>query len=294
MEKTHNNAAWFLVVPAILVLGFVGLIPLLTIINFSFFDLFTIEDRYWVGTEWYASIIGSARFINSFFRSLLFSTIILLIEIPLGIAIALAMPRKGVFVPICLIAISMPLLVPWNLIPPMWTSLLNTDTGLLGRALTSLGFVIDWKFDPIQTWFALVTLDVWHWTSLVVILSYSSLTTIPQPYYQAAAIDGASRWQVLRFIQLPKMSGVLLMALLLRFVDSFMIYTEAFRFNAGGPRNATMFLAVDLGEEISSFNYGPSAARSVLFFIIVLTVAWAFQTIRNAGETAGETVGEKS
>jgi glycerol transport system permease protein len=287
MDKKHDNAAWFLVLPAILVLGFVGIIPLLTIINFSFFDLFTIQDRYWVGTEWYTEILNSARFVNSFLRSLLFSSVVLLVEIPLGIAIALALPRQGIFVPILLIAISMPLLVPLNLIPSMWTSLLNTNTGILGRFLTNLSLVIDWKFDPIQTWIALIIMDAWHWTSLVVILCYSSLSTIPQPYYQAAAIDGASSWQVFRFVQLPKMSGVLLMAVLLRFVDSFMIYTEAFKFNAGGPHNATLFLAVDLGEEISAFNYGPSAARSVLLFIIVLSVAWAFQTIHRLRQTDG-------
>jgi glycerol transport system permease protein len=55
-----------------------------------------------------------------------------------------------------------------------------------------------------------------------------------------------------------------------------MIYTEAFPINAGGPDGATMFLAVDLGEEIKAFNYGPSAARSVIYFLIVLIVAYSF------------------
>lgn len=119
-------------------------------------------------------------------------------------------------------------------------------------------------------------MDVWHWTSLVVILCYGALTTIPATQYQAAAIDGASPWQVFRFIQLPKMYHVLLMAILLRFMDLFMIYTEAFPINAGGPNNSTMFLAVDLGEEIKAFNYCPSAARSVLYFLIFLSVSWAF------------------
>jgi glycerol transport system permease protein len=122
----------------------------------------------------------------------------------------------------------------------------------------------------------LIAMDVWHWTSLVVILCYGALTTIPTAHYQAAAIDGARPWRVFRFIQFPKLQHVLLMAVLLRFMDSFMIYSEAFPINAGGPDGATMFLAVDLGEDIKAFNYGPSAARSVLYFLIVLTVAWAF------------------
>ncbi|MFK7854876.1 MAG: carbohydrate ABC transporter permease [Granulosicoccus sp.] len=276
--KVANNKAWWLTLPAVAVLFFVGVIPLMTIINYSFHDIFTLPDKHWIGFEWYADIIRSERFHNSFFRSLSFSFIVLAIEIPLGIAIALSMPRKGIGVSICLVFFALPLLVPWNMIPIMWLSMFNAETGVVAKALAFLGVSVNWKLNPVHTWIVIVVMDVWHWTSLVVILCYSSLSTISAPFYQAAAIDGANRWQVFRYVQLPKMHGVLLMALLLRFMDSFMIYTEAFRINAGGPRNATMFLAIDLGEEIAAFNYGPSAARSIVYFLIVLSVAWAFKT----------------
>ena len=85
-------------------------------------------------------------------------------------------------------------------------------------------------------------MDVWHWTPLVVLLCYAGLRAIPDAYYQAAAIDGASPWAVFRFIELPKLRGVLLIAVLLRFMDSFMIYTEPFVLTGGGPGNATTFL----------------------------------------------------
>jgi len=278
MGKVADNKAWFLVLPAVLMLTIVGVIPLITVFNSSFFDIFTEQSRFWVGTEWYIEILRSSRFAASFGRSLLFSAIILMIEIPLGIAIALALPKKGIAVPISLVVVSLPLLVPWNIIPIIWTGFLHTESGFLGQFLAGLGVDFNWKFNPVHTWSALILMDVWHWTSLVVLLCYSSLTTITGPYYQAAAIDGASRWQVFRYIELPKLNRVLMMAFLLRFMDSFMIYTEAFRFNAGGPHNATMFLAVDLGEDIAAFNYGPAAARSVIYFVLILTVTWAFNT----------------
>ena len=82
-------------------------------------------------------------------------------------------------------------------------------------------------------------MDVWHWTSLVVLLAYAGLISIPDAYYQAAKIDGASRWAVFRYIQLPKMKRVLTIAILLRFMDSFMIYTEPSVLTGGGPGNAT-------------------------------------------------------
>ncbi|PYG28855.1 carbohydrate ABC transporter membrane protein 1 (CUT1 family) [Pelagimonas varians] len=274
--KDRTQTGWLFVLPSVLILSLIGLVPLLTVVNYSFFEIFILDARFWVGTEWYAEIIGSGRFWASFGRSLLFSTMILCVQIPLGIAIALCIPKRKIWVGITLAVLALPLLVPWNMIPSLWLSLLNPETGLLGRILPYLGWPDNWKLSAQHTWAVIVVMDVWHWTSLVVILCYSALATIPQSYYQAAAIDGAGPWQVFRHIQLPKLHHVLLMAVLLRFMDSFMIYTEAFPINAGGPNGATMFLAVDLGEDIKAFNYGPSAARSVIYFLIVLTVAWMF------------------
>jgi glycerol transport system permease protein len=285
--KNRDNTGWFFVLPAMLVLCLVGLIPLITVVNYSFFEIFILDARFWVGTEWYVEIIRSDRFWASFGRSSLFSVLILTIQIPLGIAIALCIPRGKFWVGLTLSLIALPLLVPWNMIPSLWLSLLNPDSGILGRLMLYVGWSTDWKLSATQTWMVLITMDVWHWTGLVVILCYGALTTIPTSHYQAAAIDAAGPWQVFRFIQLPKLYHVLLMAILLRFMDSFMIYTEAFPINAGGPNGATMFLAVDLGEEIKAFNYGPSAARSVLYFLIVLTVSWAFSKAQDRLDRTG-------
>ena len=279
--KDRNNTGWMFVLPAVLLLSLVGLIPLITVINYSFFEIFILDQRFWVGTEWYSEIISSGRFWSSFGYSLLFSTLALSIQIPLGVAISVCIPRQQVWVGLTLAVVALPLLVPWNMIPSLWLSLLDPDTGIFGRIMAAYGWSADWKLSVAQTWAVIIAMDTWHWTSLVVILCYSALTTIPASYYQAADIDGAGPWQVFRHIQLPKLQHVLLMAILLRFMDSFTIYTEAFPINAGGPDGATMFLAVDLGEDIKAFNYGPSAARSVLYFLIVLTVAWLFIKAQN-------------
>lgn len=287
--KTQDSSGWVFVAPAMVIMGLVGLVPLLTVVNYSFFEIFILESRFWVGLEWYTEIIRAQRFWSSFGRSTLFSALILLIQIPLGIAIALCIPRGKFWVGITLALVALPLLVPWNMIPSLWLSLLNPETGILGRILPNLGWPDDWKLSAPHSWAVIVAMDVWHWTSLVVILCYSALTTIPAAYYQAAAIDGASPWQVFRHIQLPRLLNVLLMAILLRFMDSFMIYTEAFPINAGGPDGATLFLAVDLGEEIKAFNYGPSAARSVIYFLIIVSVAWLFSKAQGKLDRAGAT-----
>lgn len=274
MVKSANNRAWIFVVPSLLLLGFVAVVPLIMVVNYSFHDIITLQSKVWVGFEWYKEIINSARFWESLGRSLLFSAIILIIEIPLGIAIALSIPKKGGLVAVCLVSMSLPLLVPWNMIAMIWHIFLE----IMGGALSAVGIDFDWKLNALHTWISIVLMDVWHWTSLVVLLCYSSLTTIPAAFYQAAAIDGASRWNVFRYIELPKMKSVLLMAILLRFIDSFMVYVEPFRLNAGGPRSSTTFLAMDLGQDVVSYNFSPAAARSIFYFIVILTITWTFKT----------------
>jgi glycerol transport system permease protein len=272
--KSTNNRAWFLVIPALLLLGFVAVIPLLMVVDFSLHDVFIITSKVWVGLEFYIKVLSSSRFWESFGRTLFFSAIILFTEIPLGIAIAVSMPKKGAMVAVCLVFMSLPLLVPWNMIPMIWTGVLN----ILEKSLATIGIDFNWKLNAFHTWIAIVLMDVWHWTSLVVFLCYSSLTTIPAAFYQTAAIDGASRWDVFRYIELPKMRGVLLMAILLRFMDSFMIWTEIYYLNAGGPLTWTMFLGIDLGEEVLAFDYSPAATRGVIYFIIIVAVSWMFKT----------------
>jgi glycerol transport system permease protein len=285
--KLYDNRAWFLVLPALVIVTFVGILPLIAVTNYSFQDLFSLNNPYWVGVDWYRNIVTSERFYASLGRSFLFSAIVLSIQLPLGIWIALLLQRSNQFVvSTVLVLITVPLVVPWNMIPVIWLNFINPNAGLAGKMLTWLGAGFDYKFNALHTWIVLVVMDTWHWLGLVVVLAYAGISSIPPAYYQAAAIDAASPWQVFRFIQLPKMKTVLSMAVLLRFMDSFMIYIEAFRINAGGPDSATAFLSLDLGEEILSFNYGPSAARSMVYFLIVLTVAWTFKAATRTGATA--------
>jgi glycerol transport system permease protein len=114
----------------------------------------------------------------------------------------------------------------------------------------------------------------------VALLCYAGLQSIPDAYYQAARIDGASRWSVFRNIELPKMRRVLLIAVLLRFMDSFMIYTEPFVVTGGGPGNSTTMLSIDLVKiALGQFDLGKAAAMSIVYNIIYLAVCRVFYTI---------------
>ena len=278
--KVQNNKAWLFVLPVLVLVAISAIIPLMTVVNYSVQDSFGNNEFFWVGTEWFQELLRSERFYNALQRTLLFSGLVLLIEIPLGIAIALAMPKKGIGVSVCLVLMALPLLIPWNVVGTIWQVFSRVDIGLLGYSLSNLGIDYNYTQDVFDAWVTLIIMDVWHWTSLVVLLCYSGLVAIPEVYYQAARIDGASRWSVFRYIQLPKIKRVLLIAVLLRFMDSFMIYTEPFVVTGGGPGNSTTFLSIDLVQmAVGQFDLGPAAAMSLVYFLIILLLCWVFYTV---------------
>ncbi|MGK9284304.1 carbohydrate ABC transporter permease [Sinorhizobium meliloti] len=288
MEKTWNNKAWFMVLPVLVLVAFSAVIPLMTVVNYSVQDTFGNNEFFWAGTDWFLDVLESDRFWDALTRNLIFSAIILAIEIPLGIVIALNMPKRGIGVPICLVLMALPLLIPWNVVGTIWQVFGRVDIGLLGRTLASLGINYNYVQNPLDAWVTLIVMDVWHWTSLVVLLCYAGLVSIPDAYNQAAKIDGASRWSVFRYIQLPKMKRVLLIAFLLRFMDSFMIYTEPFVVTGGGPGNSTTFLSIDLVKTaIGQFDLGPAAALSIIYFLIILLLSWIFYTVMTTSDAQG-------
>jgi glycerol transport system permease protein len=280
MTKTINQKAWFLVLPVFILVAFNALMPLMTVVNYSVQETFGDNVFTWAGVQWFEDVLHSDRFHGALMRQLLFTGIVLAIEIPLGLAVALAMPRKGPWVSVCLILMSLPLLIPWNVVGAIWNIMALPDIGLLGKAINSLGIEYNYTRQPVAAWFTLVLMDVWHWTSLVALLCYAGLVSIPDAYYQAAKVDGARTWAVFRYIQLPKLRHVLTIAVLLRFMDSFMIYTEPQVMTGGGPGSATTFLSIDLVKTaIGQFDLGPAAAMSIIYFLIILAMSWLFYTL---------------
>jgi len=279
MEKTPNQRAWFMVLPVLALVAMNAIVPLMTVVNYSVQEVFYGTYSF-VGPRWFSDVLHSERFHNSLIRQLIFTGTILAIELPLGVAIALAMPRRGFWASVCLVLMSLPLLIPWNVVGAMWNIYALPDIGLLGYGLNWLGIPFDFTQDPAAAWFTVIMMDVWHWTSLVVLLAYAGLQSIDENYYRAAQIDGASRWAVFWYIQLPKMGHVLTIAVLLLFMDSFMIYTEPFVLTGGGPGNTTTFLSIDLVKTaLGEQDLGNAAAVSIVYFLMILLASWLFYTI---------------
>ncbi len=221
MDKTWNNKAWFMVLPVLLLVAFSARHPaddggqLFGAGHVRQQRLLLGRHRLVSRKSWH-----SERFWQAMGRNLIFSAIILVIQIPLGIFIALNMPRTGWGVPICLVLMALPLLIPWNVVGTIWQVFGRIDIGLLGYTLASARLRLQLCQRSLRrlghghrAWMS-GTGRAWSCCSC-----YAGLVSIPDAYYQAAKIDGASRWAIFRYIQLPKMNRVLLIAVLLRFMD---------------------------------------------------------------------------
>jgi glycerol transport system permease protein len=285
MEKPLNNRAWLMVAPVLVLVLFSALLPMMTVVNYSVQDSLGQNQFFWNGDAWFRELLNpsteiGARFSDALLRNLSFSLVTLAIEVPLGIAIALCLPRGGWSVGPLLVIIALPMLIPWNVIGTIWQIFSRADIGLFGAALTGLGIPYNVTQEPISAWCTIVVIDVWHWTPLIILLTYAGLRAIPDAYYQAARIDAASRWATFVNIELPKLQKVLVIAILLRFMQTFMIYTEPFVVTGGGPGSATTFLSIDLVKiALGQVDLGPAAAMSLVYNLITLTICWIFFTI---------------
>jgi glycerol transport system permease protein len=189
-----------------------------------------------------------------------------------------------------LVVVAISLLIPWNVVGTIWQIYGRADIGLMGAAFAALGIDYSYTGNATHAWLTVLLMDVWHWTPLVALLCFAGLRAIPDAYYQAASIDGASKFAVFRYIQLPKLRGVLMIAVLLRFMDSFMIYTEPFVLTGGGPGNATTFLSQYLTQKaVGQFDLGPAAAFSLIYFLIILLLCFILYNWMQRVGTAEQT-----
>jgi len=275
----RNLLGYGLLLPALLIMTLCGILPMAFVAFYSVHDTFGGNSFLWVGAYWFKDVLVSPEFHAALARSLGFSALVLAIEIPLGVYIALQMPTKGFLASVYIVLMTVPLLTPSIVVGYLWTALTLPKAGLLYEALAFFGVTLNMN-NSIAAWLVLAAMDTWHWTSLVVLLCFAGLRAIPDDYYQAARIDGASRWAVFRHIQLPKLRIVLLVAVLLRFMDSFIIYTEPYVVTHGGPRVTTTFLSHELVQTaLVEFNLGEGGAMAIVYFLIVLCVSWAFFTL---------------
>ena len=267
---------WLFLLPTLLLMSISAFVPLMTVINYSLHYIFAGSIPEFVGLQNYVEVMVDGNFRQALLRQLVYSFIVLIIEIPLGILIALSMPKRGIGVGLSLVLLGIPLLIPYNVVGIVWRLFSQSDIGIIPRVMFILGYEYNVSLQSVDAFVTLLLLDVWHWTPFVALLSYAGVKAVPDAYYQAARIDGASKWKTFSYVTLPKLRPVLTLAILIRFMDSFKIYSEPLLLTGGGPGNATTFLSMFVARKAESYELGYAGAVSVIYLYIVIVLSYLF------------------
>ncbi len=156
--KPYDNRAWLLVLPVFAVVLFSAVLPIMTVVNYSVQDSFGNNQFFWNGMGWFRELLDPAselggRFLAALGRNLVFSGIILAIEVPLGILVSLCMPRRGWRLAVVM---ALPLLVPWNVVGTIWQVFARADIGLFGAAVNGLGIDYNYAGNATAAWFTAI------------------------------------------------------------------------------------------------------------------------------------------
>lgn len=275
--KKFDYARWLFVMPAIIVVGLLFVYPFLSSIYFSFTTKNLLSSNYqFVGLENYRKVLADPDFWNSFFNSLKWTFFSLVGQVLVGFILALAIHRIKRFKWLYRTLLIIPWAFPTIVIAFSWQWILNGVYGYLPNLIVKLGLMNNPPaFFTDSTWafVCLVGINIWFGAPLIMVNVLSALQTVPQEQFEAARIDGASSWQVFRFITLPYIRVVIGLLVVLRTIWIFNNFDIVYLLTGGGPSNATTTLpifAYNLGWGTQLL--GRSSAVTVLLFLFLLTI----------------------
>jgi multiple sugar transport system permease protein len=277
---SQRRAAVLLIGPATLLLLAIFVYPFVYALYISFTE-WTLGQQLsptWTGFANYVSLVGDRRFLNAIYRSGLFVTGAVSIELVLGFALALLfnkhLPGFGFFRTLAVLPV-MVMPVATGLV---WFYVLNFQYGPLNVLLRALHLPVqNWLPNPTWAMGALILADVWQWTPFVMIVLVAGLRSLPEYVYEAAALDGLGPVETFFRITLPLLRPVILIVLLLRFMDAFKLMDLVFMLTKGGPAGRTETLSYYIYVMgLQLFRVGLAAAVSILFLIFISIVTQIF------------------
>jgi ABC-type sugar transport system permease subunit len=285
---------WAMVAPTALLLVAVFAYPLVStaLTSLQRVKLQAPGRTVFVGLDNYLDFLASPAFWAAIQRTLYFTVVSVGVEIALGVAIAAFIHRRFAGWRFLRLAIIIPWAVPTIAVATMFRWIYNADYGALNGLLFQLGAIdryVPWLSDPFAAMNWVIVADVWHSTPFVVLVVLAAMSGIPAELWEAARMDGASRWQSFWRITLPMLRSALLVVLVVRTVEAFRVFDIIYVLTGGGPANGTLVISyVAYQETFRFFNLGRGAALSFLISLFVLGIALLYIRLlsdRRQGET---------
>jgi multiple sugar transport system permease protein len=268
---------FLLVLPAIILLLFTGLLPFFYAIFYAFsnFILTSKKGIEFVGLQNFQKFVDDPEFITSLSRGVCFSSLSVLIELSLGIGIAFMLSREFKGRNFFKILLCLPLSIPPIIVGAIWRLMVYPGIGPLPYILGLLGLKYDITTDGLQALVTVVLVNVWHWIPFDALIILAGLSGIQREVIESSAVDGATTLQQLRHILMPLIKYELLLVMLIRFMDSLKIFDEVWMMTGGGPGSATRFLSISLYTLIlKGWDVGYGAAISLIFLYLMEVLTW--------------------
>ena len=272
--------------PAVLVMAFACLYPVLSAFQLSLFDWSMgtpWSSARWVGLDNFVSAFSNPRVWSSLWTTLLFAGVCVSAEMVLGIAIALALetPVRGMAFFRTLFIL--PMMIAPIAVGLTWRYLFDAQFGLINALLAVFGISARlWLADPSLAFTAIVIADIWQWTPFVFIMMIAALANVDGAVIEASRIDGANWWQMTFRVKLPMVMHVIAITLMMRLIDAFRVLEVIYVLTFGGPGDSTEILALHIyktafiGQQL-----GVAAAVSVLLLVVVAALSWGALRLSN-------------
>ena len=271
-----KRQAWAFLAPTLFVLGVFGFLPFVYVIWVAFqnWNLFGNRGRVYTGADNFRTLVTDPAFLEALGRTLVFTAWTVVSTILLGFLLAKLLmrdfPGKSLFRGIH----TLPLMIAPITVGATWRLMTAQGFGPLPYYLDKwFGWELNLGRDPTQAFFAVVAMDVWHWTPLVTLTLLAGLASLPREPFEAARVDGASVLQTFRHITLPLLLPTLLTTVLLRMMDALRVVEEVFMLTGEGPAGATRFVGIHLWRQVfakQAYGYGSAMSVLLLYFTIVL------------------------
>ena len=270
----NERAKYGFIFPAFLVVLLVGLFPLMYSLTISFSQVRLVPPlpETFVGLDNYIDALQNARFWRAVGNTALISFIAVSFQYVIGLSIAVALNAKLPMQSLFRAAFLFPLLMAPIAVALIFKMLFHPGVGPVREFFALFGYANPpFLTDPVWATSVLITLEVWQWTSFVVIVLLAGLQSLPKDVYEAAELENASHWRQFRDITFPLLLPISAAVFLLRLVESFKLMDTVFILTGGGPGIATETLSLFMYQEgFKKFNLGFTSAISFLFLILVV------------------------
>lgn len=266
--------AWLFVAPAVVLLAMVAIYPFVQMIFDSLFEFTQAGQRAaFVGAGNYVTVLTDPRFLNATAFTVIFVAVSVTVEFLLGLGVSLLIYSSYVERRQLLVTLSIPPMIMSPIITGLtWRMLFSPSYGMVNHLL---GPNIDWIASRPWSRVALVVADVWMWTPLFVLVFTAALQSIPDVYYEAAEVDGMSKWQQFKWVTLPQMRTAIVVVLLLRIVRAFKVFPKVQVLTQGGPGAYTETIAmITYNYGFRFFELGVASASGVLYWLLMFVTAF--------------------